>query len=147
RRSVLRSHGPDALHGQGLSFAFQELGNPKIQQLRLPIGPYQDVGRLEVAMHDQVGVGVGDRFQNVKKQPQAGTDVKLLQITIAIDVIAFDVLKHQIGLAGTRYTGVDQVGDIGMRHPAEDLAFPPETLLPTLAHESNVEEFDGHATI
>ena len=48
----------------------QQLGDAEVEQLHLALGIDQDVGRLQVAMHDQVLVRVLDRAEHLQEQPQ-----------------------------------------------------------------------------
>src|SRR5215475_10764922 len=72
RRRILRGKcRPSFPRQQGrrssLSFTFQQLGNAKIQKLYLATLADKDVRRLNVAMHDEVGVCVSDRRQHVEE--------------------------------------------------------------------------------
>jgi hypothetical protein len=63
RRRILGGHGPDAFARQGrhpgARAALQQLGHAEVQQLYLAVRRHQDVRRLEIAVDDQVRVGVG----------------------------------------------------------------------------------------
>ena len=47
----------------------------------------------------------------------------------------FDVLEHEIGLARRRHAGVEEMRDVRMREPREDVAFAPEPLLARAADQ------------
>ena len=49
-------------------FTFQQLGDAEIEQLDLAVRAHQHVGRLDVAVHDQIRVRVGDGGQHVQEQ-------------------------------------------------------------------------------
>ena len=89
-------------------------------------------------MDDQVGVGVRDRRQHVEEQADARLDAEPLVVAVAIDVLAVDVLEHQVGLPGARHAGVDQPGDVRVRQPGEDraLAAEPRLALPARASDA-----------
>jgi hypothetical protein len=50
------------------AIALEQLGNPEVEQLDLAADADEHVGRLDVAVHDQVGVCVGDGLEHVEKQ-------------------------------------------------------------------------------
>jgi len=47
----------------------QDLGDAEIQQLRFALRGDEDVGRLEVAVNDQIAMGVSDRIANLRCGP------------------------------------------------------------------------------
>jgi hypothetical protein len=106
----------------------EQLGNPKIEQFHLAVAANQNVRRLKVAVHNQVRVRIGDRLQDVEKQPDTGLDTQSLLIAVAVDVVALDMLENEIGLSGVRYPRIDQFGDIRVRQSAENDAFALESL-------------------
>ena len=93
-------------------------------------------------MHHEVRVGVGNSGQDAQKQTDPRRDVEATIVTVDVDVLAFDVLEDDIGLAGWRDAGVDQVGDRRMRQPREDRAFANEPFFSTAPNERGVEELD-----
>ncbi len=62
---------PAARH---VAVALDQLGDAEVEQLDLTVGADEHVGRLDVAVDDQVGVGVRDRFEDVEEQAEAGLD-------------------------------------------------------------------------
>ena len=65
-------------------------------------------------MDDQVGVRVGDGIEHVEEQAEPRLDAERALVAVAVDGLAVDVLEHEIGLAGLRDAGVDEVGDVRM---------------------------------
>src|SRR6202158_1537905 len=108
---------------------FQQLGNSKVEQLDLTIAGDEHVGRLDVAVDNQVGMRVRHRRRHIDKQPEARVDVQHALIAIHIDVLSLDVFENQIRLAVGKYAGVDQVRDVRVRQPGEEAAFSLESLL------------------
>ncbi len=113
--------------------ALEQLGDAEIEQLHLAVRGHQDVRGLEVAVHDQVGVRVGDRRQHVEEQPHARLDAQAPRVAVAVDALAVDVLEHQVRLAVRRDAGVDQLRDVRVAQPGEDAALAPEALLAVAA--------------
>src|SRR6185369_2664000 len=89
----------------------------------------QDIRRLEVPMNHRLLMSVRHRFQNAKKQPDASPDVQLVAIAIAVDVIAVDVLEHQIGLTSGGNPRIQKPRDVRVRQSAENAAFAAEPML------------------
>ena len=98
-------------------------------------------------MDDQVGVGVRDRRLDVQEQADALLDAEPLVVAEAIDVLAVDVLEHQVGLAGARHAGVDQPRDVRVGQPGEDGALAAEAGLPFPSEERRVQQLDRGAAL
>jgi hypothetical protein len=103
----------------GRSVAFEDLRDPEVEQLHLPIGAHQDVRRLEVAVHDQARVRVGDRFRRLKEQLEALSRIELMRVRVLVDARALDVFEHQVQLPRGGDAGVEQPRDVRMRKPGE----------------------------
>src|SRR6266851_9557014 len=124
---------------------FQQLGNSKVEQLDLTIAGDEHVGRLDVAVDNQVGMRVRHRRQHIDKQPEARVDVQHALIAIHIDVLSLDVFENQIWLTVGKYAGVDQVRDVRVRQPGEEAAFSLESLLAGATDERHAQEFHRSA--
>ena len=99
---VMRAPGFDREQRRraGLSFAFQQLGNAEVQQLHLAVFSDQHVRRLEVAVHDQVGMRMGNRVQHVKEEADARFHIQRVLVAVSVDVLAFDIFQDEIRLPG-----------------------------------------------
>jgi hypothetical protein len=84
----------------------------------------------------------GDGLEHVEKQFETCLDAQPLLVAIAVDGLAVDVLEDEIGLAGWRHAGVDQVRDVRMGEPGEDVPFAPESLFAGAADQRDVEQLD-----
>ena len=113
-----------------LSSSSEQLGDAEVEQLDLAVVGHEHVRRLQVAVDDQVGVGVRDGRLHVQEQADALLDAEALVVAEAIDVLAVDVLEHQVRLTGARHPGVDQPGDVRVRQPGEDRPLALEPGLP-----------------
>jgi hypothetical protein len=87
-------------------------GDPEIQQLRLASRVNQNVGRLDVAVDDQVAVGVSDRVAYFEEQAKCAAQVQLPRVHI--DGNAIDIVEHQVGTAFSGLANVQKTGDPGM---------------------------------
>ena len=105
----------------------------------------EDVARLDVAVHDEVGVCVGDRLEHVEKQAQARLHAERVLVAVAVDGLPIDVLEHEVRLAIRGDTGVGEAGDVRMRQPREDASFAPEALFARAPHDRDVQQLDRRA--
>jgi len=128
-----------------LRVARDQLRDAEVQQLDLAIHADEHIGRLDISMHDQVGVRVGDRLQHVEKQANARLDPLRLLVTVAVDGLTVDVLENEVRLAHGRYARIDEASDVRVRHLCEKIAFAPESLLAVAPHQRDVQQLDGHA--
>src|SRR5262249_55450774 len=125
------------------ALALEQLGDAEIEQLRVAGPVDEDVGRLDVAVDDQVGVRMGDGLENVEKEAEPLLDPEAAVPAIGVDRLALDVLEHEVGLAGCGHAGVEEPGDVGIGQTREDLALAAEPLLARAADEARVEQLDG----
>ena len=134
----------DAGHGRDIRVrvGVNELGDAEIEQLDLTVGSHEHIGRLDVAMHDQVGVRVGDGLEHIEEQAHAGLEPERVMIAVGVDVLALDVLQHQVGLLHRRHTGVDEVRDMRMSEPGQDAALAREPRFRVAAHQTQVQQLD-----
>ncbi len=131
--------GPRTVQGR---LALQQLGDAEIEQLYVAIDADEHVARLDVAVHDEIGMSMGDGCQHVEKEPQARLGAEPAIVTVAIDALAIDVLEHEVGLAGRRHAGIDQVRDVRMPHARQDRTFAPEPLFAGSADDGGIQQLD-----
>ena len=127
--------------------ALEQLRDPEVQQLDLAVRPDEYVGRLDVPVHDQVGMRMGDRGGHVEEKTKTRRDVERLPVAVAVDLLAFDVLQHDVRLARRGHARVQEPGDVGMREPRQDAALAAEAFLAGAPHETRVEELDGRLAL
>ena len=142
RVSALVSTGREPPHGASPS---SSLAIAEVEQLDVAVAADEHVGRLEVAVHDQVGVRVGDGLQDIEEQAQPGLDAERVLGAVAVDALTVDVLDDEIRLARLRHPGIDEVGDVGMGQPGQEVAFAPEALLAGRSHQRQVQQLDRRA--
>ena len=122
--------------------ALEQLGDTEVEQLDLTSDADEHVGRLEVAVNNQVGMRVRDRLQHIEEETETGVDVQPVLVAIVVDALALHVLEHQVRVARLRYTRIDKVGNVRMREPREDVALAPEALFAGAAHQRDVQQLD-----
>src|SRR5882724_8938605 len=97
-----RCHGSHAigceLRLENLTFAFQKLSDSEVQQLYVAVVSHQNVRGLEIAMNDQIGVGMGHRAEHAQKQTDTLRNAELLVITVLVEMHALNVLENQVRL-------------------------------------------------
>src|SRR6185437_8001877 len=125
-----------------LRIAAEQLRNSEIEQLDRAVAGYEDVGRLDVPMHDQMAVGVRHGRQHREKQLDARFDIQLMPPAVGVDRLAFDVFDHQVGQTAIEHAGIDQPRDVGMIELSEQIALDPEALLTGGALPGGVHELD-----
>ena len=84
---------------------------PKSSSLSSPLGRDQHVGRLEVAMDDQVAVGVRDRVARHQQEAEAILDRERALLGEEVDGLAVHALHDQVGTSVGERAAVDQPGD------------------------------------
>ncbi len=98
-------------------------------------------------MHDQIGVGVRHRRQDVEKHANTIAHTQPLAVAVRIDRLAGDVFQHEIRLADRRHAGIDDPGDLGVRQAAEDASFAREPRFAGAADERGVQQLDGDPAV
>ena len=127
----------------GSAVRLEQLGDAEVEQLDPTVRGDQHVGRFEIPVHDEVRVRVRDRRQDVQKQADTRGDAELSAVAVAVDLLAVDVLQHQKGLADRREAGVDEMRDVRVRQPREDVALSRETLFAGVADQRGVQQLHG----
>ncbi|WLA04796.1 hypothetical protein MO329_19965 [Xanthomonas translucens] len=100
RRGVVqgeRAHfGARMRIGCGAGLDSEQLGDAEVEPAHLACGVDQDVGRLQVAMYDQVGVGVTDHLAYLQEQPQPRAHRQLQALAMIGERLAFDIGQRQV---------------------------------------------------
>ena len=120
-----------------------ERRDPEVEQFR-PSGPIdEDIRGLEIAVHDEARVGIGDRVGDLEKELEPGAHGKSMRVGEAIDAQAVDELQDEERLPGRRHAGVVETRDAGVGEARQDRAFAAEALRSALLDERRVKELDG----
>ena len=119
--------------------------NAEIQQLRLAIFRYQDIRRLDVAMDDEVAMGVLHRRAHLKEQQHALAQVGPMVFAPGIDALALDVLHRQERLAVCQHAAIEQMRNARMLQPRQHLPLAGEALQQhRRAFRRRLQEFQRH---
>ena len=97
------------------------LHQPEVDQHRRAVGAEEDVGGLDVAVHDAAGVEVGE---TAAEREDEARDVAVATRQLAL----FQLLHRHPRAAVGRLARVEEPGQRRMVRPAQDLDLPPEPL-------------------
>ena len=124
-----------------------QLGQAEVDDLGAARVGDHDVGRLEVAVDHQIGMRVSDGVEDVDEQADPAVDVEGEALAVAVDVLAFDVLEDQVGLAHRGHAGIDQVRDVRVGQLRQDAALAREPLFAGAADERDVQQLHRSAAL
>ncbi len=117
RAGVIRRHqvGPGGRERFGARrFGIQQLGDAEIEQFRYAIGVHQDVAGFEIAVNDQLLVGVLDGVGHLPEQFQALAYRQLVRVGEGDQRLAVDALHDDVRRTVLSGAAIEQTGDVGM---------------------------------
>ncbi len=123
----------------------KELGDAEVEQLGGAIRGDQKIRRLEIAVHDQVAVGILDRRADVQHQPQTLSHRETVPVAILVDREAFHVLQHQIRKPLVRRASVVEPGDVRVLQTGENLALHQKAAQQVAGVESGADDLHRDA--
>src|SRR6185437_1725021 len=149
-RCELRSHGVTAFEreqrrGCRIRVVDKEFGNAKVQKLHFAFAADQYIGRLDVAMDDEVGVGVRNGGENIQKKLDSFIHAEHALITIFVELFTLDILENEIGFPIGGHAGVRQRRDVRMRKLAENSALALEAFGCSFSNQGKIQKLDCHA--
>src|SRR5678816_4855248 len=101
----------------------RHLCNSEIEQLNHAVAGNKNVSRLQIAVHNQMLVGVTNSMDDTLKQFHPLADVQLSVVAPAMNRQPFHKLHDEVGPALLRYSCVEELGDIRVVQRSEYLAF------------------------
>jgi plasmid stabilization system protein ParE len=104
----------------------------------------QDIRRLEVAMDDPLLVRVLHRLADRDRQLESLAQRQPAFVTELGDRDALDQLHHEVGTAVIRRPGVEDLGDRGVVHQGQCLAFGPKACEDLAAIHASLDELQRH---
>ncbi len=135
--------------GQPQLVRAEHFGDAEIEQFDegLPIGTLRDenVRGFQVAVDDQVLVGVLHRVADVLEQAEAFFDGEAFCVAECVDRLAVDVFHHEKRQAVRRDAAVEEAGDVGMVECGEQAAFLEEAVADILRVEPAADDLQGDA--
>ena len=104
----------------------EELGDAEVEQLHVAALGHEDVARLEIAVHEQISVRVGDGAEHLLHEGESRGDVERALVAIEIERAAVDVLHREPGKVGGSDAAVEQARDVRVRERRENAALLEE---------------------
>src|SRR6266568_2541167 len=86
-------------------------------------------------------------MQCIQEQPDACSDVEPILVTVAVNMVALNILENQKRLAGQGHTCVNQFRYVGMCQATQNAAFAREPLFAALPHQREIENFHRYAPL
>src|SRR5690606_21675246 len=99
----------------------------KIKQLGLALPRDQDIGWLEVAMHDQVAMRIGDGRDDIAHKNDTGSRIGRVPLTPFVEAFTIDKLGGEECLTVCIGAAIEQGCNIRMLKPCEDAALALES--------------------
>ena len=125
----------------------QQAGNAEVEEFDGAVGGDEDVAGLEVAVDDEVLVGVLDGGADLAQELEALGDAEALRGGVAGDGDAVHVLHHDVGLPRGGDAAVEEGGDVLVGERGEDLAFVAEAADGEVALQAAAQELEGDALV
>ncbi len=105
---------------------------PKSSNFTVPSDFTNTFAWLDVAMNDQIAVGMRHGVQHALEQPHSRPDIQSHALAVGVDGFAFHILEHQVWLRAFGDSRVQQPGDVRVVEPGECTAFEPKRCSPAL---------------
>lgn len=103
----------------------------------------EDVAGFEVAVDDELAVGVGDGGADVEEEAEALGGGETVVLAVVGEAEAVDVFHDDVGVAVGGVAAVEEAGDVGVLEAGEGLAFAEEAVEDEVGVEAAADEFDG----
>ncbi|ODV20559.1 MAG: hypothetical protein ABT27_07585 [Lysobacteraceae bacterium SCN 69-25] len=104
----------------------QQLGDAEVEQLDLARACDEHVGRLEVAMHDQIAMRMRDRLADLDEQRQTRVEIQAPRVAPGRQRLAVDEFHREPRTTVLVEAAVDQACDVRMFQPRQDFALAQE---------------------
>jgi len=109
------------------AFVVEQARDAEVQQFRIAVGVHHHVARLEIAVDHQVAMGVIDRAAELDHQAHARFQRRTPGVAPAVQRFALHQFHRQPRLVARVQAAVDQLRDVRMLQPREQLPFAQET--------------------
>jgi len=120
-----------------------EFGDAEIEEFYGAILFDEDVAGFEIAMDDEVLVGVMDGGAYGEEEAEARGDIEFVVVAVFVDGDALDVLHDEVREAFGGGSTVEEEGDVGVIEVGEDLTFAAEAFEDLGVFAIAEDEFDG----
>ena len=137
------TQGGGGVFGGGGGIGGEDLGDAEVEEFRGAVGFDEDVSRFEVAVDDEVLVGVVDGRADVAEDTEAIFGGKFLLVAEGVDGVAFDVLHDEVRTAIRGGAAIEEPGDVGVVEGGDDLSFAAEALDDAFLLHAEADDFEG----
>jgi hypothetical protein len=131
------------LRVRALAIFRQQLGNAEVEQLDFAVLRDQDVGGLEVTMHDQCAMRGFNGEANHGEQVQTPAQAELVGAHVIGDGAADDEFQCNVGQAGFVDATFDHARDVGMPQLDQGMLFAPKRALRIRAVQAAPHQLQG----
>ena len=121
----------------------QQFGDPEIKQFRDAVCGDQDVRGFEIAMHNEVLMGVMHCGTDGLKKLEAGYDIQSVRVAEGVDGDAVDVFHDDVGRAVRQGAAVHEMRDVRMIELGQDLALNFDPRMDSAGERAAVNHLDG----
>lgn len=129
--------------GMHFPVAGDEPRDAEIEQLGLACPVHEHVRGLDVPVHDESGVGVGNRLGHLDEQPHPVIEAKAGLLAVAIDRPTVRQLHNDVGPLLFRDLGVVELGDVRMDQLGEQSLLAQEPAPQILVEAADRCDLDG----
>jgi hypothetical protein len=141
RAGVLRCKRGD--HGlRCVGIGVKQLGDAEVEEFGRAVGSHKDVGGLEIAVDDEIAVGVLDGFAYLEEELQylvAGAG-----LAEVADGDTIDELEDEIRTAIVGLTTVEEASDVGVLKPGKGLTLLLEPAAGVIGVEAVADDLEGY---
>ena len=130
-----------------IAIGIDELGDAKVEQFYAPLVIDKDVGRLEIAVHNQSRMRMGNRIDNVDEHPDTRSSGQVAARRELGHRDTLNELHDNVGPALFGDTCVEELRDVGVIQPSEHLLLLQEQLPGAIIDTADRRHLDGHLAI
>ncbi len=129
------------------NFRIEQLGDAKVEQLGGAVAGDEDVRGLDIAMDDQVLMGILDGRAHLAKELESCGRVELAGFAEVRDVLTLHVLHREVRQAVAGRAAVQQAGNVGMLQARQDLSFVAKAADDRVGVHPATQHFDRDAPL
>lgn len=137
------THGGGGFIGGGGRVGGEDFCDSEIEEFDGTVRFNEDIAGFEVAVDDEVLVGVVDGGADVAEEAEAGFGGEFVVVAKGVDGVAFDILHDKVGSSIFGGTAVEEACDVRMIEGGDDLAFAAEALDDAVLLHTSADHFYG----
>lgn len=133
--------------GAPVEAGIQHAGDAEVEEFRFAVAGNQNVGRLEIAVDDELAVGVIDGIAEGEEDAKASGEGQGVLVAVLVQPESFDKLHDKVRQAVLAGAAVEQARDVGVDQRGEDLAFHAEAFEGAGVKPTAFDNFDGDGLV